>query len=117
MAAFHEPAVCMESKPAVYRVCTPCPPQSTPCPNGQIKDSIDSVIVRKTDSLGILESVGKPTPVHYKSGGGINRLEPATATKLFNIKGVGLVAGTSYEDAEKKVKEKRESYLAKKGGL
>ena len=39
-----------------------------------------------------------------------------TVTKMFHVKGVGLVEGTSYQDAEQKVKSQREAYLAKKGG-
>lgn len=36
---------------------------------------------------------------------------PRPKTQLFSIKGVGLVEGTSYKDAEQKVKAQRDAYL------
>jgi len=38
------------------------------------------------------------------------------STRQFYVKGVGLTEGTSYQDAENRVREKREAYLMRKGG-
>jgi hypothetical protein len=51
-----------------------------------------------------------PTATDLANG---NPSKPAVS--LFNIEGVGYIEGTSYADAEAKVKDQREAYLTKKG--
>jgi hypothetical protein len=59
---------------------------------------VESVLPDTTDP-----AKGRPSP-------------PSPALRQFYIKGVGLTEGTSYQDAESRVREKREQYLIKKGG-
>jgi len=60
------------------------------------------------------ESINGTDPKLFESSGLLKQDQP---TRMFSVKGVGLVEATSYQEAEQKVREQRESYLAKKGGL
>lgn len=56
--------------------------------------------------------------MHFKNTGALpSGNASAPPVQKFNIKGVGLVEGISYEAAERKVKAQREAYLTKKGEL